>query len=89
VARAEMATCFSAVPHGEGFASIFRGPTDAPENQSTVIASRPLMKDTDHSHRKISHRSPSLCKKSSLPTPPLEDIPGISWAAKSNQLFQI
>ena len=31
---------------------------DAPENQSTAIASRPLMKDTDHSHRKISHRSP-------------------------------
>ena len=75
--RAEMATCFSAVPHGEGFASIFRGPTDAPENQSSVIASRPLMKDTEHSLRKISHRFlVSVRIRPSPPHPSLDDIPG-------------
>jgi hypothetical protein len=77
--RAQMATCFSAVPHGGGFASIFRGPTDAPENQSSVIASRPLMKETEHSLRKISHRSLFPVR---IPPPPLlllpsfDDIPG-------------
>ena len=55
----------------DGFASIFRGSTDAPENQSTVIASRPLMKDTEHSHREISHRSPVPVPVRNRPSPSL------------------